>query len=468
MNNDKEDLLNSVRSIFDNGRHFLEQGLWELDASDKRWWQRFLLNLGQILTLVVRGFFADGCMLRASALTFTTLLSLVPLLALMFAVLKGLGVQNELEPLLLGQLAVGGGTVVSKIIEYINNTNVARLGTYGLIFLITTVLTLLSNIEQSFNRVWGVRETRPVLRRFTDYFSVVTIGPLLLVVAISMTSTLKSQHLVQVLLDYEYVGQALLALFEVLPFMMMWLVFAGLYLFMPNIKVSPRAALIGGIFGGTLWQVSQWGYLNFQVGVARYNAIYGTMAALPILMVWIYLSWMIVLLGLEMTYATQNLRTLRRDILGAQVNFASIEFIALTVLLCIGRRFYLGKPALGQEELSTSLDVPSRLLRNILEELERLGFIATIMLRDDNVAYQPARALEQIELHEVIRGLAVDGVDYSELRKSPERGAVADVEETLKRAERQALAGLTLRDLILQIETQREATGDLAEEPVAG
>jgi len=298
--------LSALHTLIDRSRNFLDHELWEMDATDKPWWRRALINQGQILALVVRGFISDGCMLRASALTFTTLLSLVPLLALVFSVLKGFGVQNELEPLLLEQLAVGGGAAVTKIVEYINNTNVARLGSYGLIFLIVTVLTLLSNIEKSFNSVWGVVETRPMLRRFTDYFSVVTIGPLLVVVAISMTSTLKSQQLVITLIKYEYLGEVLLFMFEILPFMVMWLVFAGLYLFMPNVKVSPRAALIGGVFGGTLWQLSQWGYLNFQVGVARYNAIYGTMAALPILMVWIYLSWMIVLLGLEMTYARRT------------------------------------------------------------------------------------------------------------------------------------------------------------------
>ena len=444
--------MSSLRTIVDRSRHFLEYDLWQIDTADRRWWQNFLLNLGQILTLVVRGFYADGCMLRASALTFTTLLSLVPLLALMFAVLKGFGVQNELEPLLLKQLAVGGGTVVTKIVEYINNTNVARLGTYGLIFLIITVLTLLSNIEKTFNRVWGVKETRPMLRRFTDYFSVVTIGPIFLVAAISMTSTVKSQQLVQTLIENQYVGEVLLALFEVLPFMVMWLVFAGLYLFMPNVKVSPRAALIGGVFGGTLWQISQWGYLNFQVGVARYNAIYGTLAALPVLMVWIYFSWMIVLLGLEMTYATQNLRSIRQDIRGARVNFASLEFIALTVLLCVGRRFYLGEPAMDKDQLMDELAVPSRLLRNILDELVRLGFIAETVQESDATAYQPARALEKIRLHDVIRSLAVDGADYSHLRDTPERRAIGGVAEILDNAEKRALEGMTLRDLVLQVE----------------
>ena len=444
--------MSTLRTFIDRSRNFMQRGLWEMDAADQRWWRRFLLNQGQILTLVVRGFFADGCMIRASALTFTTLLSLVPLLALMFSVLKGFGVQNELEPLLLEKLAVGGGAAVSKIVEYINNTDVSNLGTYGLLLLIVAVLTLLSNIEKSFNNVWGVEETRPLLRRFTDYFSVVTIGPLLVVVAISMTSTLKSQQLVLTLLKYEYVGEVLLSLFNVLPFMVMWLVFAGLYLFMPNVKVSPRAALIGGIFGGTLWQFSQWGYLNFQVGVARYNAIYGTMAALPILMVWIYLSWMIVLLGLEMTYASQNLRTIRQDLRGGRVNYASLEFITLTVLLFVGRRFYLGKPALGQEELAEELDAPPRLLRKILTELTRLGFVVAIEQKLDGVGYQPAQSLEKIKLCDVIRGLAVDGIDYNHLRNSREREVIAEVAGTLQMAEEQALGGMTLRDLVLQVE----------------
>jgi membrane protein len=374
-------------------------------------------------------------------------------------------VQNELEPILLDQLAVGGGEAVTKIVEYINNTNVAKLGTYGLIFLVITVLTLLSNIEKAFNGVWGVNETRPLLRRFTDYFSVVTIGPVFVVVAISMTSTVKSQQLVQTLLEHQYVGEALLTLFEVLPFMVMWLVFAGLYLFMPNVKVSPRAALIGGVFGGTLWQISQWGYLNFQVGVARYNAIYGTMAALPILMIWIYLSWMIVLLGLEMTYATQNLRTIRQDIRGARVNFASQEFIALTVLLFVGRRFYLGKSALGQEELSNHLDVPPRLLRNILDELVRLGFLTATVQELDGTGYQPAQALEKIGIYDVIHGLAADGTDYSRLRKTHERGVITEVAKALHAAEEQALKKMTLRSLVLQIEDdERQSEASVDEE----
>lgn len=433
-------------------RQFLRQDLWEVELVDQRWWRRFLLHQGQLWTLVFRDFNADQCLLRASALTFTTLLSLVPLLALMFAVLKGFGVQNVLEPLLLQHLAAGSGDAISSLVDYINNTNVARLGTYGLVFLVLAVLTLLTNIEKSFNSIWGVEENRSILRRFTDYFSVVTIGPLFVVVAISMTSSLESQTLVQSLLDMAYVGEALLLLFKVLPFMVMWLVFAGLYLFMPNTRVSPRAALIGGIFGGTLWQLSQWGYINFQVGVARYNAIYGTMAALPILMFWIYISWMIVLLGLEMTYATQNLRSIRQDIRGRRVNFSSREQISLTVLLFIARRFYCGKPPLGQEQLAIKLEVPPRLLRSILEELQRLGLVAEVNTASAEGAYQPARALETIRLFDLYQGLAEDGADYDRLRNTLERRVIAELSDRLVAARQEALSGLTLRDLVVGAE----------------
>lgn len=441
--------MNSLRGRL---KMFFDQDLWSADLSDVQWWRRVLWHQGQLWSLVLRDFFADRCMLRASALTFTTLLSVVPLLALMFSVLKGFGVQNTLEPLLLEHLAAGSGDVVTLIIQYINNTNVARLGTFGLVFLVITVLTLLSNIEKSFNKVWGVEETRPLLRRFTDYFSVVTIGPIFVVVAISMTSSLKSQTLVQGLLEQAYVGELILFLFQVLPFMVMWLVFAGLYLFMPNIKVSPRAALIGGICGGTIWQLSQWFYLNFQVGVAKYNAIYGTMAALPVFMIWIYLSWSIVLFGLEVTYATQNLHSIRQDIRGQNINFASRELVALTVMLYLARRFYRGEASAPLEEIAVQLAIPPRLLREVMEELQRLGYVSAVLQGQAEHGFQPARALDTVSVHDFICGLSLDGENYSQLQDVEEKVLVARLADRLTQAGREELDGVTLRDLIGQLE----------------
>lgn len=436
---------------------FLSQGIWEIDAHELTRWRLFLLRQTQIVSLVTRDFFTDHCMLRASALTYSTLLSIVPLLALMFALLKGLGVHNVLEPLLLERLAIGSEQIITTIIRYINNTNVGQLGVAGTLFLIVAVLTLLSNIEESFNHVWGVKETRTLLRRFTDYFSVVTVGPVFLLAAISMTTTLESQTLVQSLLGVAVVGEVVFLIFKVLPFVVMWAAFTGLYIFMPNTRVNFRPALIGGIFGGTLWQLAQWFYVSFQVGVSRYNAIYGTLAALPIFMIWIYVSWLIVLLGLEVTYASQNLRTLRRENRGRDINFASRELVALTVLLVTAETFYRGERPWSLERISAELELPPRLARSVLEDLLRLGLLSEVQEGDGNEsAYQPGRAPETLQIHEIIETLRADGINYTEMRKTPEREVIREVEKKIRAAARQSLEGVTLAELVHKMVNKRE------------
>jgi membrane protein len=436
--------------------HFWKSDLWEIDPQTLSRVRLFWLKQAQIVAVVYRDFFNDGCLIRASALTYVTLLSIVPLLALMFAMLKGLGVQNALEPVILEHLAIGSEQVISEVVRYINNTNVGRLGTFGLVFLVFATLTLLSNIEKSFNHVWGVKETRPLFRRFADYFSVVVIGPIFILVAISMTTTLQSQGVVRRLLETVYVGHFVYFLFQVIPYVFMWIAFAGLYIFMPNIKVSPKAALVGGIFGGTIWQLCQWGYVHFQFGVARYNAIYGTMAALPILMVWLYLSWVIVLMGLEVTYASQNLRTIQREIQGDQMNFASRELIALTMLAVVSETFYRGERPWNWERISVELELPPRLTKLVLTDLVRLGFLSQVDAGAGETAYQPARALETVPIDQVLRAFREDGISYTKLRPTPEREAVLAIEERIRSAQQQALADTTMDHLVKEMMANKE------------
>ncbi|ALC17057.1 tRNA-processing RNAse BN [Desulfuromonas soudanensis] len=443
--------------VIEKIKRFMRQKIWELDPRELTRMRLVLLRHLQVAVLVWRDFFADRCMLRASALTYTTMLAIVPLLALMFSVLKGLGVQNTLEPFILDKIAIGSAEIVSAIIAYINNTNFGRLGTVGLVALVLSVLALLSNIEEMFNHVWGVTETRSLFRRFSDYSSVVLIGPVFLLAAISMTTTLKSQTFIQTLMGMAYVGDLIFLLFKVLPYVVMWAAFTFLYLFMPNVKVQFRAALLGGIFGGTLWQLAQWGYLNFQVGVARYNAIYGTMAALPIFMVWIYLSWVIVLLGLEVTYSIQNLRSIRREICGEDVNFASRELVALTILLATAANFLKGERPWDLERITEELELPPRLARSILNELVKLGFLSVVHdAADNDNAYQPARSPEAVSVHGVVQALKEDGASVTRLRRTVEWKTIAGLEADLDVAGREALGNLTLKDLVLKMEGSRE------------
>lgn len=431
-------------------RHFWRQGIWEVEPQRLGRWGRFWLRQGQVAAVVVREFFADQCLLRASALTFTTLLSFVPLLAIMFALLKGFGAEIDVEVFILDRVALGSQEMVDAIFTYISNSNLARLGAVGVISLVVTVVMLLSNIEKSFNNIWGVRETRSLYRRFADYFSVVSLGPLLILAAVSMTTSITSQALLGRLLESSLVGPLLHELFKFIPFVLMWAAFACLYLFMPNAKVSVRAALVGGIFGGTAWQLLQWGYVTFQFGVARNNAIYGTMAALPTFMVWIYCSWVIVLLGLEVTFAWQNLRSLRQELSGDEVNADGRERAALGVLLVLAEAFCRGEGAQTHEDVVARSDIPARLVRDLVSQLQRLGLLVEVVTpANAPAAFQLARAPETMRLDALFNGLRRDGAEL------PRGGHGIRVVErlcgALDMAREKALAGRTLRDLVAEV-----------------
>lgn len=440
-------LKNSLEKV----RKFLIYDLWRINPHELTRWRVFWLRQAQIFWLAIRDFTADNCMLRASALTYATLLSIVPLLALMFSLLKGLGVQNVLKPFLVKNLAIGSQEVVGEIFRYIENTQFGRLGAIGLIVLVLTVLALLSNIEKSFNHIWRVQETRTLMRRFADYFSVVLLSPLFILAAVSISTSLQSQTLVLKLLETAYVGEALLLLFKLIPFVVMWAAFIFLYLFMPNTRVRIQAALIGGVVGGTLWQLLQWGYVHFQVGVGKYNAIYGTMAALPIFIVWLYLSWVIVLFGLELTYAIQNIGTVRQDLGTKKINFACRQRLALTILVLTGEAFYRGEPAWGRERIGEDLKLPPRVISELLNDMVRLNLLAVLCDEGgEHLRYQPGRALDALTVQGLFQELREDGADYPQNFRLPTREFVSDLEIKVQQAEQGVLGTLTVQALVLQ------------------
>jgi membrane protein len=378
---------------------------------------------------------------------------------LTFALLKAFGVQNLLQPLIIEKLNVGDGQVAEVILGYINNTQVTKLGAVGLIFLIIAVVSLLTNVEKSFNHVWGVKNVRPILRRFADYLSVIFVGPLLIISAISMTSTLTSNSLVQKLLEMQMVGNLILLLFKVTPFVFMWLAFTGLYVFMSNIKVEWRAAFIGGVAGGTLWQIAQVGYIHFQVGVGRYNAIYGTMAALPIFMVWLYLSWVIVLFGLGVCYAKQNLRTSGRDLRGSEVSRSSYEQVALVLLVTLADRFSRGDPPVSYEQLAKYLFIPPRLCRSIINLFLELGFVTEICTLTGRCQYQLGRSAGNLSLAEILKKMGDSGEEVLHLNPHPQTKIALETYQRIKELITVDLAGITLGDLVSRCQQENEAAG---------
>jgi len=428
----------------------LKRLVWEQNPEELTWVKRALLRQLQMVVLVSRDFYGNRNLLRASALTYYTILSLVPLLALTFALLKAFGVQNQLEPLILEKLNVGDGHVAEAIVGYINNTQVAQMGAVGLVFLLIAVISLLTNIEAAFNDIWGVRTLRPLLRRFSDYLSVILVGPVLLIGAISMTSSLISHSFTQNLLEMQMIGSLIVFVLKVAPFIFMWLAFTLLYVFMSNIKVQWRAALIGGVVGGTLWQFAQLTYVHFQVGVARYNAIYGTMAALPIFMVWLYVSWVIVLFGLGVCYAKQNLRTGARDLRRDEVSRRSYEQVALALLVTLADRFHRGEPAINHDKLAKLLYVPPRLCRAILAQLEDLGLVTEISSHAGWPSYQLGRDADNLSVAEMYSMLRNAGEEVLHLYPRPQTNVALETCSSLAALVESEFGKVTLKDLVIR------------------
>lgn len=439
----------TMKSRLQQSREFLLRGLWEADPVELRAGKRTFRKALQFVTAVVREFFANNCMLHASALAFTTILSFIPFLAVMFALLKGFGAEVDLEILVLNHLALGSEEVVDAVFTYISNTSMTKLGTFGVLFLILTVLTLLNSIEKSFNHIWRVKETRSVARLFSDYLSITIFGPILILVAISMTTTLESQALVKYLIGMDVIGIIILTLFKIMPYLAMWAVFTGLYLFMPNTRISLRAALLGGAFGGILWQLLQWGYVTFQVGVTRNNAIYGTMAALPVFMLWIYISWVIVLLGLEVTFAIQNFRTIRLELRGDNLSLDGRESASLAILLSTAAAFIKGEKPRTVDDLTLSLNLSPRFTQQSLSFLVHCGFLNEVAQGKDSLhAYQPAIDVGSLTLHEVLQRMRRDGDDLKLVRMGSSGRVVDELQSTLLAAQKNALDGVTLRELV--------------------
>lgn len=398
----------------------------------------------QIIYSITINFTLHQGYLRAAALTYTTVLSLIPFLAIAFSVLKGFGAQNALEPL-LKSVAGDSEETISRIIEYVNNTNVKSIGAIGLVMLILTVVSLMGNIEEAFNAVCGVRETRSVQRRFSDYLSVVIIGPILLLAATSMTSSLQSQWMLQWIIQNTYLGDVILLLFRFLPYLSVWIAMVFLYIFIPNTRIRFASAVTGGVIAGTAWQLAQWGYFHFQVGVAKYNAIYGTLAAVPVFLVWIYTSWLIVLFGLEIVFAHQNrgYGLLGKSTL--RMTATDRETLAVALLVQVGLHFQKGGAPQTGKSLADELNTPLLTLETVFDELEHLGYL--VATAGGEQGWLPSREPSEVQIREVIgalRGVAAG------LATTPVLQLAEDVIYKGWEGSQARLEGVTVRDLLLQ------------------
>ncbi len=377
-----------TRKIID----FIQRDIWRMRLNDMPRKRSFLIRNLRIVLLALRGFNEDKCSLRASALTFFSLLSIVPVFAMAFGIAKGFGLEKIMEKQLLAKFPVQN-EVMTNIIAFshtlLENTKGGLVAGVGVALLFWTVIKVLGNIESSFNDIWGIKRMRSISRRFTDYLSVMLICPILLIASGSATIFITAQT--KMITEKIALLGAVSPLIGLLPYVMIWSLFIFIYIFIPNTKVNVSSAILGGITAGTLYQVSQWIYLRFQVGVMQYNAIYGSFAALPLFLVWLQLSWRIVLLGAEISFAHQNVDTyeFEPDCLNASHAFKRV--LSLRLVNLVAKNFAGANKPFTAQNISHELGVPIRLVRDMIFELNEVGILSAV--RDDEQrvpAYQPA------------------------------------------------------------------------------
>jgi membrane protein len=357
---------------------------------------------------VVRDLATGQLTLRAMSLVYTTLLSVVPLLAFSLAVLKGLGVDQQFQAQLetfLQPLGTQGDQITDQVMAAVHKVNFGVLGSIGLAFFIYTAIAMVQKVEESFNYVWNVTESRNFARRFTEYTVVLVLGPLLMILSLGILGTLQSEELVQYLIADQIVGPLFVFMTKLTPFMIIIGVFTFLYMYMPNTKVRFVAALIGGVTGGILWGTTSSLFAAFIVGSENREKVYAAFAIAIVTLIWLYLNWLILLIGAQVAYYVQNPAYLRLGRREPQLSCSMRERLALNIMYLVGQKFRERNGGINVARLSEALRIPSLTFAPILTGLQSAGLLTC--LESGNL--QPGRDIGRITLNDIMSVVRVQG-----------------------------------------------------------
>jgi len=421
--------------------------IWGTDAASAPVWKAALINIIRVLHVLARELSGGLLPLRAMSLVYTSLLSLVPLLAVSFSVLKAFGVHNQLEPLLLNVLAPLGpkGVEISTlIIGFVENMKVGVLGGLGLALLFYTVVSLLQKIERAFNYTWHVKQHRPLSQRFSDYLSVLIIGPVLVFSAMFITASLMNSSVMQMIVAIEPFGSLIKFLTQLVPYLLIILAFTFIYIFIPNTKVQFRCAFIGATIAGILWESVGWMFAFFVVSSTKYTAVYSAFATLILFILWLYLAWMILLVGASIAFYIQNPESIKLSHQDSRLSIRLTEKLAMLAMFQISHSFYLGHPPWSLTALAKYFHIAVDEMEPVMEALEANGIINET--NDDPPVYLPAKPLDTTPVKEVLD--AVRNGKETALTKYNQLPDIQSVNETIDRLDQatdSTLKGVTLK-----------------------
>jgi membrane protein len=356
----------------------------------------------QLLSLALKGFFRNRCILWAAALTYTTVFALIPLLAVTFSLFHAFGGLKELEekirPLILKVIVPGAQEkFISTIDSLIERLNAGAIGAVGTLLVFLAGILLLGQLEIILNEIWGLKKHRPFFYRFALYWTAITFGPPLLALSIAIPPTLQSYRAVSWLEHYIN-----LDVISLLPYLFIWCAFTGIYTFMPNTKVNFLSAALGGIVGGTVWQIAGMGFTLYTSKVVVYSKFYGSLGFIPLFFLWLFISWSIFLVGAELSFAFQNFGLLRKGLKVYDPSYKEREYLSLRILLLIGRNFLAEKKPLTHKDIANHLRLPLNLTKELISFLVN----GKLLIELDDYGqreYLPARSLDMIKMSDIIR-----------------------------------------------------------------
>ena len=409
-------MVNPISWILDLIKR-LNDAIWHTPLSEISKGKTFIFKQLRIILLAARGFSNDKVSLQASALTFYSLLSVIPIAAIVFAIAKGFGLDKNLEQLIIDKFQ-SEQEVLNWLLQNATNAIEKTRGGYiagiGVIILFWSAMSLLNHIESSFNHIWQIRSSRPWYRKFTDYLTIMLIAPVFIILSSSITVFISTE-----LTDYmtkapilDFFKPVISFLFRFAPYFLSWITLTILFIIMPNAKVKFVPALISGIIAGTILQGIQWLYIDLQFGITKLSAIYGSFAAVPLFIIWIQTSWIVVLLGAEISFANQNIS--RYELESEALNISNYQKRALVLMIMhiIIRNFIMGEKPISAEYIAVNLKIPVRLSRDILQDLSNANLVSIIHENEEKERlYQPALDVNRLTVSYVFSRLDKKGVE---------------------------------------------------------
>jgi membrane protein len=402
-------------------------------------------------SLAINGFNEDKCLLKATALTYYTLFSIVPIIALAFAIAKGFGFEHSLQQDLLLKFQDQKDILTQAFVyadKMLANTKGGLIAGVGIVLLLWSIISLLNSIENSFNEIWEIKRGRTWTRKITDYLSIMLIGPVFIILSGGLTVWLKT-GLDTVASNVSIISPATALLLKLFAFALMWGMFIFLYMALPNTKVTFKGAAMGSLVAAILFEFLQWAYVSSQIGVAQYNKIYGSFAALPLFLVWVQYSWFVVLFGAELTFAHQNVDHYELE---TEINNISDRYkrvIALMIANLVVKNFNEGKQALTAIQIASKLDLPVRLARVVINEFTETGVFNEVkMANDKEIGYQPGISDSRLTVKFIIDKLDERGVNELPIESGNELDTVNRLMKDMDEVLNTSKGNMLVKDLV--------------------